>query len=100
MQYTFNVARLLNYEEYVESGGFVKLREIVLKYHFDQPFVKRLGASSIDLRLAARNLITWTDYSGLDPEVNMFLEQSVARGVDFGTTPIPRSYVISLSYNY
>lgn len=100
LKYTLNGDRIGNYEEYVESGGFVKLREIVFRYRFDQPFVRRLGASSIDLRLAARNLITWTDYSGLDPEVNMFLAQSVARGVDFGTTPVPRSYVISVSYNY
>ncbi len=100
IRYTLNGDRIGNYEEYVEDGGFVKLREIVLRYRFDQDWVKRLGAQSIDLRLAGRNLITWTDYSGLDPEVNMFLAQSVARGVDFGTTPIPRSYVISVSYNY
>jgi len=100
LKYTLNGDRIANYEEYVEDGSFVKLREIAVSYRFDQPFVRRLGAESIDLRLAARNLMTWTDYSGLDPEVNMFSANTVARGVDFATTPVPRMYVISLTYNF
>jgi outer membrane receptor protein involved in Fe transport len=100
LKYTLNGDRIANYEEYVEDGSFVKLREIAVSYRFDQPFVRRLGAESIDLRVAARNLMTWTDYSGLDPEVNMFSANTVARGVDFATTPVPRMYVISLTYNF
>ena len=100
LQYTLNRSRLLNYEEYVEDGGFIKLREIALSYRFDQPFVRSFGASSIDLRVAGRNLITWTDYSGLDPEINIFSANTVARGVDFATTPVPRTFVFSLTYNF
>jgi hypothetical protein len=49
----------------IEPGGFVKLREISVGYTFSQPWVNRLlGFSSIDVRVAGRNLVTWTDYTG------------------------------------
>jgi len=87
-------------EEYVEDGSFVKLREIAVGYRFSQPWVRSFGASELGVRLAARNLYTWTDYSGMDPEVNMFSANTVARGVDFATTPIPRTFVLGLDFNF
>ena len=58
--------------QFVEDGGFVKLREISLGYTFDQPWVSRLlGFSSMELRVAGRNLHTWTNYTGVDPETSL-----------------------------
>lgn len=86
------------YEEYVEDGSFVKLREISVSYRFTQPWVNRLmGAEFLSVRLAGRNLYTWTDYSGLDPEINLFSANTVARGIDFATTPVPRTFVLSFN---
>ena len=87
-------------EEYVEDGSFIKLRELAVGYRFAQPWVRAFGASELGVRLAARNLYTWTDYSGMDPEVNMFSASTVARGVDFATTPIPRTVALSLDFNF
>jgi TonB-dependent starch-binding outer membrane protein SusC len=99
--YTLNAERHVLYEAFVEDGSFIKLREIALGYTFDQPWVRgRLGAESVSLRVAGRNLHTWTDYSGIDPEVNLFGGSTVARGVDFVTTPIPRSLSVGLSVNF
>jgi TonB-dependent starch-binding outer membrane protein SusC len=99
--FTLNPAgRSLIYEEYVEDGGFVKLREIAVTFHFDQPWVRRLGAERMDLRLAARNLHTWTNYTGLDPEVNLFSASTVSRGVDFANTPIARSFSASVNFTF
>jgi TonB-dependent starch-binding outer membrane protein SusC len=92
--------RSLVYEAYIEDGSFVKLREIALSLDFDQPWVQRFGADRMSLRLAGRNLYTWTDYSGLDPEINMFSASTVSRGVDFATTPLPRQFTLSVSLNF
>jgi len=92
--------RSLIYEEYIEDGSFVKLREIALSIHFDQRFARHFGAETMDLRIAARNLHTWTSYRGLDPEVNLFSASTVSRGVDFADTPIPRSYTVSLNFAF
>ncbi|MEW5927668.1 MAG: SusC/RagA family TonB-linked outer membrane protein [Gemmatimonadota bacterium] len=98
--YTRNTERNLLYEEFIEDGSFVKLREIAVGYRLDAPWVSRFGAQDVGIRVAARNLYTWTDYTGLDPEINMFAASTVARGVDFATTPIPRTLSLSLDFNF
>jgi TonB-linked SusC/RagA family outer membrane protein len=59
--------------EFVEDGSFVKFRELSLRYTFGQNALSRLpGVSNLDglsLMLTGRNLHTWTDYRGFDPEV-------------------------------
>lgn len=99
--YSLNPAgRSLIYEEYVENGSYVKLREIAVDLTLAPALVSRLGAHGATLRFSGRNLKTWTKYSGLDPEVNMFSASTVSRGVDFATTPLPRQFSIGLSLNY
>jgi TonB-dependent starch-binding outer membrane protein SusC len=98
--YARNLDRNTLYEEFIEDGSFIKLREVSLAYRFDSPWVRRLGTRELGLRVAARNLYTWTDYSGIDPEVNLFAASTVARGVDFATTPIPRTFVVGLDFNF
>jgi hypothetical protein len=99
--FTLNpTGRSLIYEEYIEDGSYVKLREIAVQFTLPPGIVSRFGAEGASLRLAGRNLKTWTDYSGLDPETNTFSASTVSRGVDFATTPIPRQFIIGLSFNY
>ena len=99
--YSLNPAgRSLIYEEYIENGRYVKLREIAFDLMLPPALVSRFGAHGATLRLSGRNLKTWTNYSGLDPEVNMFSASTVSRGVDFATTPLPRQVSIGLSLNY
>ena len=95
-----NVFRISNYEEYVEDADYVKLREIGLRYSLSPGLARRIRAERASIRLAARNLYTWTEYSGLDPEVNLFSANTVARGVDFATTPVPRSYVLGIDLSF
>jgi len=99
--FTLNPTGRINiYEEYIEPGGFVKLREISVRVRFDQAWVRTLGARTLDLRLAGRNLITWTKYGGLDPEINLFTQNTVARGVDFANTPLPRGFVTTVTLTF
>ncbi|MGZ8392257.1 MAG: hypothetical protein ACXWWK_05385, partial [Gemmatimonadales bacterium] len=86
--------------QFVEPGGFVKLREISLGYTFDQAWVSRLmGFSSMELRVAGRNLHTWTKYTGVDPETSLLGSASPLRGIDYFNNPQSRSYVFSLTLN-
>ncbi|HEX6748240.1 MAG TPA: SusC/RagA family TonB-linked outer membrane protein [Longimicrobium sp.] len=99
--FTRNADRNLLYEEFIEDGTFVKLREVALQFRFDQPWVRRFtGAHGAWLRLAGRNLHTWTSYSGMDPEINLFAASTVSRGVDFATTPIPRTWSVGLGFDF
>ena len=99
--FTLNPTGRINiYEEYIEDGSFVKLREVSFSYRFDEAWMARFGGESVTLRVAGRNLYTWTRYNGIDPEINLFSASTVARGVDFGTTPIPREFIASLAFNF
>ncbi len=86
--------------QFVEDGSFVKLRELSISYLADQPWVRqRLGLTSIDVRLAGRNLVTWTDYTGLDPETSLGGAEYLTQGFDFFNNPQTRSFVLSFSFN-
>jgi TonB-linked SusC/RagA family outer membrane protein len=85
---------------FIEDGGFVKLREVSLAYTFDEPWVSRsLGFSSIELRVAGRNLMSWNNYDGVDPETAILGAASPVRGIDYFNNPQTRSWVFSITLN-
>lgn len=84
------VAALAGIEEFrVDDGSFVKLREMSLSYDLGN-VIK--GVEGLQISVTGRNLISWDNYFGYDPETNSTGQSSVARGIDFGNSPIPRSY--------
>jgi len=89
-----------NNEAFNEDGGYTKLREISVGYSFDTPFVKNhLGFSSVDVRVAGRNLYTWTKYTGYDPETNLGGATGHSLGLDYFNQPQTRSFVFTLGLN-
>jgi hypothetical protein len=87
-------------EQFMEDASFVKLREISVGYTFDGPWVERtLGFNSVEVRVAGRNLHTWTRYKGYDPETNLGGSVQSTRGMDYFNMPQTRSFVFSLTLN-
>jgi len=85
---------------FLEPGHFVKLREVSLGYTLDQPWVARsLGFSSIELRVAGRNLTSWNDYTGVDPETSLLGAVSPVRGLNYFNNPQSRSWTFTLTMN-
>jgi TonB-linked SusC/RagA family outer membrane protein len=84
--------------QFIEDAGFLKLREVSVAYTLDAPWIRRSGFSTVDIRLAGRNLFTQTDYSGIDPETNLG-GAVAARGNDYFNHPQARSFVITLGFN-
>lgn len=87
---------------YVEDASFVKLREVTLSYTLPSSMVTRFarGVRSAQLSLSGRNLLTFTDYTGLDPEVSNFGNQPIARNIDVAPFPPSRSFWFSLSMGF
>ena len=85
------------FEEFVEDGSFVKLRELALSYNLKTPFN---GVDNIKFSLIGRNLISWDDYSGWDPEINTAGQSNGVRGFDFAGVPIPRTYQLGINVNF
>jgi hypothetical protein len=88
------------YGFYAEDGTYVKLREVSVTFDLAPNLARVVKAAGLAVTFSGRNLHTWTDYTGFDPEMNLFGQLTVERGNDFGTYPIPRQYSIGLRATY
>ncbi len=87
--------------QFIEDGGFVKLREIAVAYTLNQPWVRTIfGFDAIDVRVSGRNLKTWTKYSGVDPETSLFGADVAQQGFDYFGTPQTRSFTFSVTLHH
>jgi TonB-dependent SusC/RagA subfamily outer membrane receptor len=93
-------ARRSIFEEYVENGAYAKLREVAVSYQLDPRWLRLPGITSTTLTLAGRNLKTWTQYSGWDPETNAGAQSTLVRGFAFATTPIPRTVTFAAAVTF
>lgn len=87
---------------YIGLGTFVKLREVTVSYQIPERYLQRVWGRGRYARLmfSGRNLATWTDYWGVDPEVNNFGTQNVVRFVDLAPYPPNRSYFIGVDLGF
>lgn len=87
----------------LEDAGFVKLRELSIAYTIPAPIASRIfrGVTrSTRLELSGRNLMTWTKYSGLDPEVSNFGNQQIVRNIDVAPYPPSRSIFFTIDLGF
>lgn len=80
----------------VDDGSFVKLREVSLSYAFGNLKMFK----DVTLSVSGRNLISWDNYKGYDPEVNAGGQSTILRGIDFGSVPIPKTFSVALSAKF
>jgi TonB-linked SusC/RagA family outer membrane protein len=76
----------------IDDGSFVKLREVSLSYHIGKLKFLR----DLTVILSGRNLISWDNYKGYDPELNSGGQSTILRNIDFGSVPIPRTFSLGL----
>ena len=93
----YNAATFSAFDRHVEDGSFVKLREISFTYN---TAVEPLGISNLRFSLVGRNLLSFDDYSGWDPETNAAGQSSTTRGFDFNEVPIPRTYSLQVTATF
>jgi TonB-dependent starch-binding outer membrane protein SusC len=82
-----NANSRLNSSRFIEDGSYLRLKNVVLGYTLPTSMADRIGFRSVRVYVQGQNLVTWTNYSGFDPEVNYVGDASVIRGVDFYTQP-------------
>ena len=84
---------------WVEDASFVKLREASIFYTFDD--MEKSFINSLRIGLTGTNLFTFTNYSGWDPEVQLFDgATSQYYAVDFGVYPVSTSYTLSVTLKF
>ena len=80
----------------VEDGSYLKLSNITLGYTFPREMLSKIGISKLRLYATGSNLLTWTKYTGFDPEVST-MGSGLTPGVDFGAYPKSRSFVFGIN---
>jgi TonB-dependent starch-binding outer membrane protein SusC len=88
---------------YAENGTFVKLREITLSYGLPANLASQVfrgQAQDVRLEFSGRNLKTWTNYTGLDPEVSNFGNQNIRQAQDVTPFPPSRQFFFSILANF
>jgi TonB-dependent SusC/RagA subfamily outer membrane receptor len=93
-------ARRSIFEEYIEDGSWMKLREASVTYALPGRIAALMRADGAQVSLIGRNLKTWTDFQGWDPEANVGAQRTLVRGFAFATVPIPRSVMLSITTTF
>lgn len=88
---------LKNSTYFVEDGSYLRVKDITLSYSFSGAWMKKLHISKLQPYFTATNLLTWTSYSGMDPEVNQWGNSGAVQGIDWGTYPQTRSYTFGVN---
>lgn len=89
---------------FLESGSYVRLKNLQIGYSFGNSLLSRLKVSSVRFFVSAQNMFTITKYTGLDPE--MYLNNNSAAdgvravGIDWGTYPSARTYTAGVNINF
>jgi TonB-linked SusC/RagA family outer membrane protein len=83
---------------WLEDGSYLRLKTITLAYNIPQKFIDRLNFSKVRLYITGQNLLTFTNYSGYDPEVTRSSNYSRGIfGVDTGGYPTAKSFILGIN---
>lgn len=84
----------------VEDGSFVRLKNISLGYNISPDVLKNIGIASAKVYISGQNLLTFTNYSGFDPEVSSGGGSDIDPGVDNGVFPNTKTVTLGFNVNF
>ena len=92
---------------FLEDGSYLRIRNLTLGYNFTE-LLNTDKISFLRVYVSAQNLLTVTKYSGLDPEIQantndtegFNVPSDLAVGIDWGTVPSPRTFLIGLNLKF
>lgn len=83
---------------WVEDGSYLRLKNITINYEIPLPEKMRIFRA-MNVYVSAENLLTFTKYSGMDPEV-ITSPDPMFRGIDFGASPLPQTYMLGFKMSF
>jgi TonB-linked SusC/RagA family outer membrane protein len=89
---------------FLESGSYLRLKNLQLGYHLGSQTLSRWKISSVRFFASVQNVFTITKYTGLDPEMatsaNAAGDGDKAVGIDWGTYPSARTFTAGINLNF
>jgi hypothetical protein len=85
---------------FVESGSFVRLKYISLNYDLPKQLVNKIKLAEARIGCTLKNLYTWTNYTGQDPEISLKESDPFYIGFDSSRTPRAKEFQVNLSLSF
>lgn len=82
---------------FIEDGSYLRVKNVTFGYTIDRNVLKKGFFDSIRVYLTAQNLFTFTNYTGLDPEVNYRGDDNAVIGTDFFTYPQAQTFTLGVN---
>ncbi|WP_353139983.1 TonB-dependent receptor, partial [Pseudopedobacter sp.] len=84
----------------LEDASFLRLKTLALAYSLPKRIIKSMYLNELKLNIAAQNLVTWTKYSGMDPEVSVRSSIPTTPGFDYSAYPMARTIVFGINATF
>lgn len=84
----------------VEDGSYIRMKNIQLAYNFSAEWLGKIKLSNAKIYVSGQNLLTFTNYSGYDPEVSRFGQDNASFGSDYGSYPNTKMYLVGLNIGF
>ena len=98
--YMYHPANNLGSDRYVEKGDYLRLNNIKLSYMLSNDVCRKIGVRKANVAISARKLITWTGYTGQDPEIGQNATDPFWIGIDYARTPPPKVITFSVGVGF
>jgi len=87
---------------FVEDGSYLRVKDITLSYNVKSNFLNKMGVARLQPYFTMNNILTFTNYTGMDPEVNEFSRgnSGAVQGIDWGTYPHTRTFLIGVNVEF
>lgn len=83
----------------IEDGSFLRLKSLTLGYSVPRQFIEKVRLSNLRVYVIGQNLLTWTKYTGFDPEITSG-NNTVSQGTDSGIYPVSRTISAGLTVTF
>lgn len=90
----------LTSSRFVENASYLRLKTATFSYNFGKTLLGKWKMDKLMVFASGYNLLTFTKYSGLDPEVSRYDANSPDMGVDYGTYPQSRSFIFGVNVGF
>ncbi|ARS40983.1 SusC/RagA family protein [Sphingobacteriaceae bacterium GW460-11-11-14-LB5] len=84
-------------DRFIESSSYLRLKNVSLGYTLPKHIAAKIKTQNIRIYVSGANLVTWTKYTGFDPEASVNGQSLLAAGVDNGVYPNSKSVQFGLS---
>ncbi len=84
---------------WVEDGSYLKIKNITLSYDIVHPKLKKANIARIQPYITLDNMITFTNYSGYDPEMSQYTS-ATSMGIDWGTYPNVKTVTFGVNIDF